>query len=94
MQAQHVLFGMGCFWGAERKFWSLSGVLETSVGYLAGHSKNPDYKTVCSGSSGHAEVVRVVYDPAIIAFEELLKVFWQAHDPTQGLGCPSICYLH
>ncbi len=85
MQTQSVLFGMGCFWGAERKFWSLAGVLETAVGYSAGHRPNPDYQSVCAGNTGHAEVVRVVYDPALIAFEGLLKVFWQGHDPTQGM---------
>ncbi|XP_055284027.1 mitochondrial peptide methionine sulfoxide reductase isoform X1 [Moschus berezovskii] len=82
---QMALFGMGCFWGAERKFWTLKGVYSTQVGYAGGYTPNPTYKEVCSGKTGHAEVVRVVYQPERISFEELLKVFWENHDPTQGM---------
>lgn len=77
--------GMGCFWGAERKFWTIKGVYSTQVGYAGGYTSNPTYKEVCSGKTGHAEVVRVVYQPERISFEELLKVFWENHDPTQGM---------
>uniref|UniRef100_A0A8D1HEC1 peptide-methionine (S)-S-oxide reductase n=1 Tax=Sus scrofa TaxID=9823 RepID=A0A8D1HEC1_PIG len=77
--------GMGCFWGAERKFWTLKGVYSTQAGFAGGYTPNPTYKEVCSGRTGHAEVVRVVYQPEHISFEELLKVFWENHDPTQGL---------
>ena len=80
-----ALFGLGCFWGAERKFWSLPGVLSTSVGYAAGFTPNPTYQEVCTGMTGHNEVVRVVFDPAKIAFEALLKVFFEVHNPTQGM---------
>jgi peptide-methionine (S)-S-oxide reductase len=80
-----ALFGMGCFWGAERKFWTLAGVYSTSVGYAAGLTPNPTYREVCSGRTGHAEVVRVVFDPKRISYDELLKVFWESHDPTQGM---------
>lgn len=80
-----ALFGMGCFWGAERKFWSLPGVETTAVGYAGGHTPNPTYREVCSGQTGHNEVVLVVFDPARIRFEELLRVFWENHDPTQGM---------
>ncbi|MBX9401956.1 peptide-methionine (S)-S-oxide reductase MsrA [Lysobacter sp. BMK333-48F3] len=80
-----VQFGMGCFWGAERKFWSLPGVVATAVGYSGGYTPNPTYREVCSGQTGHAETVLVVYDPARIAFEDLLKTFWENHDPTQGM---------
>ena len=80
-----VVFGMGCFWGAERKFWSLPGVYTTAVGYAAGHTPNPTYAEVCSGATGHNEVVRVVYDPAVIPFAALLRTFWESHDPTQGM---------
>ena len=80
-----VLFGMGCFWGAERCFWSLPGVHVTAVGYGGGLTPNPTYQEVCSGLTGHNEVVLVVYDPAEIAFESLLKTFWEGHDPTQGM---------
>ncbi|XP_049722239.1 mitochondrial peptide methionine sulfoxide reductase isoform X1 [Elephas maximus indicus] len=83
--AQMALFGMGCFWGAERKFWILKGVYSTQVGYAGGYTSNPTYQEVCSGKTGHAEVVRVVYQPEHISFEELLKVFWENHDPTQGM---------
>lgn len=80
-----VRFGMGCFWGAERAFWSLPGVETTAVGYAGGLTPNPTYREVCSGLTGHAEVVRVVYDPARIGFERLLSTFWESHDPTQGM---------
>ena len=82
---QCVQFGMGCFWGAERAFWTLPGVFTTAVGYAGGYTPNPSYREVCSGETGHAEVVLVVYDPAQVAFEALLKVFWERHDPTQGM---------
>ncbi len=78
-------FGMGCFWGAERKFWSIPGVFTTAVGYAGGYTPNATYREVCSGETGHAEVVRVVYDPATVAFETLLRTFWESHDPTQGM---------
>jgi peptide-methionine (S)-S-oxide reductase len=78
-------FGLGCFWGAERIFWQLSGVLATAVGYQGGLTPNPTYDEVCTGRTGHAEVVRVVYDPARVRYEDLLKAFWEAHDPTQGM---------
>lgn len=80
-----ALFGLGCFWGAERLFWRLAGVYSTQVGYAAGTTPNPSYEEVCSGLTGHAEVVRVVYDPALISYAELLAAFWGAHDPTQGM---------
>ncbi|MBE9019517.1 peptide-methionine (S)-S-oxide reductase [Chroococcidiopsis sp. CCALA 051] len=80
-----AMFGMGCFWGAERKFWQLDGVFITAVGYAAGFTPNPTYKEVCSGMTGHNEVVFVVYDPKVISYEQLLKVFWENHDPTQGM---------
>ncbi|MGA3537941.1 peptide-methionine (S)-S-oxide reductase MsrA [Micromonosporaceae bacterium DT194] len=83
--AEVAVFGMGCFWGAERLFWQLPGVLSTSAGYAGGITPNPTYEEVCSGLTGHAEVVRVVYDPARISYEDLLKVFWENHDPTQGM---------
>ena len=78
-------FGLGCFWGAERKFWQVPGVWVTAAGYQGGHTPNPTYEEVCSGRTGHTEVVRVVYDPRKVSFEELLRVFWEAHDPTQGM---------
>jgi peptide-methionine (S)-S-oxide reductase len=78
-------FGMGCFWGAERKFWTLPGVYTTAVGYAGGLTPNPTYKEVCSGRTGHTEVVRVAFDPASVPYEELLRVFWESHDPTQGM---------
>lgn len=78
-------FGMGCFWGAERRFWQCPGVFCTAVGYAGGHSKDPTYDQVCSGQTGYNEVVLVVFDPKIICYEALLKVFWEAHDPTQGM---------
>jgi peptide-methionine (S)-S-oxide reductase len=80
-----ALFGMGCFWGAERMFWKLPGVISTSVGYAAGMTPNPTYEDVCSGQTGHNEVVRVVFDPAKITYEALLRTFWENHDPTQGM---------
>ncbi|HYH23383.1 MAG TPA: peptide-methionine (S)-S-oxide reductase MsrA [Azospirillum sp.] len=78
-------FGLGCFWGAERKFWQVPGVWVTAVGYQGGVTPNPTYEEVCSGRTGHTEVVRVVYDPVKVRFEDLLKVFWESHDPTQGM---------
>lgn len=83
--AKRILFGMGCFWGAERLFWSQPGVLTTAVGYAGGRTPNPTYDEVCSGSTGHAEVVLVVFDPVRIPLSALLRLFWQEHDPTQGL---------
>ena len=82
---QQVVVGMGCFWGAERKFWEAPGVYTTAVGYAGGHTPNPTYEEVCSGMTGHTEVVLVVFDPAKISFEQILKVFWESHDPTQGM---------
>ena len=82
---QEAVFGLGCFWGAERKFWQVPGVYSTSVGYAGGHTPNPTYEEVCSGRTGHTEVVRVVFDPRKTSFEALLKVFWENHDPTQGM---------
>jgi peptide-methionine (S)-S-oxide reductase len=82
---QQALFGMGCFWGAERKFWELKGVYSTAVGYAAGQTPNPTYREVCSGTTGHAEVVLVVFDPAVVSYDELLRVFWESHNPTQGM---------
>jgi peptide-methionine (S)-S-oxide reductase len=83
--SQVAVFGMGCFWGAEKMFWKLPGVVSTSVGYAGGITRNPTYEEVCSGYTGHAEVVQVVYDPERISYEDLLKVFWENHDPTQGM---------
>jgi peptide-methionine (S)-S-oxide reductase len=80
-----AMFGLGCFWGAERKFWQLAGVYSTAVGYAAGYTPNPTYQEVCSGLTGHNEVVLVVFDPKIISYGELLKVFWESHNPTQGM---------
>jgi peptide-methionine (S)-S-oxide reductase len=82
---EEVVFGLGCFWGAERIFWKLPGVWTTAVGYAGGHTPNPTYEEVCSGATGHAEVVRVVYDPSQVNFDDLLKAFWEGHDPTQGM---------
>jgi peptide-methionine (S)-S-oxide reductase len=82
---QTAVFGMGCFWGAERLFWQTKGVYSTAVGYAGGETKNPTYEEVCSGLTNHAEVVLVVFDPKIIGYEQLLKVFWEGHDPTQGM---------
>jgi peptide-methionine (S)-S-oxide reductase len=78
-------FALGCFWGAERTFWQLKGVISTSVGYEGGFTPNPTYEEVCSGRTGHAETVRVVFDPSVISYPELLSVFWESHDPTQGM---------
>ncbi|HEY3501420.1 MAG TPA: peptide-methionine (S)-S-oxide reductase MsrA [Actinocatenispora sp.] len=80
-----AVFGMGCFWGAERIFWQMPGVYSTAAGYAGGSTPNPTYEEVCSGGTGHAEVVQVVYDPAKVSYEELLKAFWENHDPTQGM---------
>jgi peptide-methionine (S)-S-oxide reductase len=82
---EQAQFGMGCFWGAERKFWQLKGVYTTAVGYAGGHTPNPTYHEACSGMTGHAEVVLVVFDPKVVSYAELLKVFWENHDPTQGM---------
>jgi len=82
---QKAVFGLGCFWGAERKFWELEGVHITAVGYISGQTLNPTYNEVCTGRTGHNEVVLVIYDPAVVSFERLLKLFWEIHDPTQGM---------
>ena len=82
---KEIIVGMGCFWGAERLFWQLPGVEVTSVGYGGGHTRNPTYDEVCSGHTGHAELVRIWFDPAVIPLEAILKVFWENHDPTQGM---------
>jgi peptide-methionine (S)-S-oxide reductase len=82
---EQAVFGMGCFWGAERIFWKLPGVYTTAVGYAGGITPNPTYEEVCSGLTGHSEVVLVVFDPAVISYEEVLKAFWEGHDPTQGM---------
>jgi len=82
---EEAIFGMGCFWGVERRFWELEGVYTTAVGYSGGFTKNPTYKEVCTGMTGHNEVVLVVYDPSIISYENLLTTFWEDHDPTQGM---------
>ncbi|RRW27914.1 peptide-methionine (S)-S-oxide reductase [Ectopseudomonas oleovorans] len=83
---QQAVFGLGCFWGAERRFWQQPGVFSTAVGYAGGLTPNPTYEEVCSGLTGHTEVVLVVFDPQQTSFEALLKVFWEVHNPTQGLG--------
>lgn len=80
-----ALFGMGCFWGAEKKYWEVEGVYATAVGYSGGYTKNPNYEEVCSGLTGHNEVVRVIYDPQTVGYARLLKIFWESHDPTQGM---------
>ena len=82
---EEAIFGMGCFWGVERRFWELEGVYTTAVGYSGGFTKNPTYKEVCTGMTGHNEVVLVVYDPLVISYENLLTTFWEDHDPTQGM---------
>ena len=80
-----AVFGLGCFWGAERKFWQTPGVVSTMVGYAGGTTENPTYKEVCTGHTGHAEVVQVVFDPTVVSYDALLEVFWENHDPTQGM---------
>lgn len=82
---EYAMFGFGCFWGAERKLWQLDGVYMTSVGYAAGSIDNPSYQQVCSGTTGHNEVVRIMFDPKLITYQDILGVFWQAHNPTQGM---------
>jgi len=82
---EKAVFGLGCFWGAERRFWQTDGVYTTAVGYAGGITPNPTYEEVCSGDTGHAEVVLVVFDPAFVSYEALLRVFWESHDPTQGM---------
>lgn len=82
---EEAVFGLGCFWGAERKFWQIPGVVTTAVGYAGGYTANPTYEEVCSGRTGHTEVVRVIYDPAKVSYEALLKAFFESHDPTQGM---------
>jgi peptide-methionine (S)-S-oxide reductase len=82
---EQAVFGMGCFWGEERKFWETPGVYTTAVGYAGGYTPNPTYEEVCSGRTGHAEVVLVVFDPAVTSYQDILKVFWESHDPTQGM---------
>lgn len=81
---QQAVFALGCFWGAERRFWPVDGVFSTAAGYAGGEAPNPDYRAVCTGQTGHAEVVLVVFDPTVVSYEDLLKVFWESHDPTQG----------
>ena len=82
---EQAIFGMGCFWGVERRFWELEGVYTTAVGYSGGYTKNPTYREVCTGMTGHNEVVLVIYDPSVITYENLLVTFWEDHDPTQGM---------
>ena len=82
---EQTVFGLGCFWGAERRFWETEGVYSTSVGYAGGTAVDPGYEAVCTGNTGHAEVVRVVFEPSKVSFEELLRIFWESHDPTQGM---------
>ncbi len=82
---REAMFGMGCFWGAERKLWQVPGVCSTQVGYAGGYTPNPTYEEVCSGRTGHAEMVRVVFDPEKVSYEQLLELFWESHDPTQGM---------
>jgi peptide-methionine (S)-S-oxide reductase len=84
-QLERAVFGLGCFWGAERLFWQLPGVYSTAVGYAGGHTRHPSYRDVCSGMTGHTEVVLVVFDPVVISYRKLLQVFWEAHNPTQGM---------
>ena len=80
-----AVFGMGCFWGVERLFWQVPGVRSTAVGYAGGHTPNPTYEEVCSGRTGHNEVVRVIHDPSRVSYDDLLRIFWEGHDPTQGM---------
>ena len=82
---EQAVLGLGCFWGAERRFWETAGIYTTAVGYAGGQTPNPTYQEVCTGNTGHAEVVLVVFDPAVVDFEAVLKVFWESHDPTQGM---------
>src|SRR3954468_10201818 len=82
---EKAMFAMGCFWGAEKKFWEVEGVYTTAVGYAAGRTEDPTYREVCSGRTGHAEVVLVVFDPKKVSYEQLLQIFWESHDPTQGM---------
>ena len=83
--SERIVFGMGCFWGAERIFWNVSGVVTTAVGYVGGFTKNPTYEEVCSGLTGHNEVVLVIYDPGVTSYTKMLELFWENHDPTQGM---------
>jgi len=85
VELEQAVFGLGCFWGAERRFWQTPGVYTTAAGYAGGATPNPTYEEVCSGGTGHAEVVLVVFDPAVVAYDALLRLFWEAHDPTQGM---------
>ncbi len=82
---ERALFALGCFWGAEKTFWELPGVYSTAVGYAGGHTADPSYRQVCSGTTGHAEVVQVIFDPKRVSYQDLLRVFWESHDPTQGM---------
>ena len=84
-QLETIILGLGCFWGAEKQFWGLEGVFTTAVGYSAGYTPNPTYEEVCSGQTGHNEVVLVIYDPTVVSTQEILKVFWESHNPTQGM---------
>lgn len=84
-RCQQAMFGMGCFWGAERRFWEADGVYSTAVGYAGGYTPNPTYQEVCSGGTGHNEVVQVIFDPDLISYQDLLKLFWESHNPTQGM---------
>jgi peptide-methionine (S)-S-oxide reductase len=84
-QLEEAVFGMGCFWGAERRFWQYHSSLKTAVGFAGGNTENPSYKAVCTGLTNHAEVVKVTFNPAIVSYQELLKLFWKSHNPTQGM---------